>query len=293
MLTALRISGLALLDDVEVEFGRGMNVITGETGAGKSILLDALHLALGGRMSPDVFREGADEVVVEALFEVGPEHPVLARLRAAGLPVDAGARELLVRRSASRSGRGRAFLNGSLCTVAMLQACLRGLVDVTTQHEHVSLLDESTHLSLLDGFAGLSAGGGLLGGYRETWTSLVRARRERATLEADRDAGARRAEEIRFQLEEIEAAEPRVGELEALEAERQVLMNGEKLRLAARTAEALVYSDEASGLERIGRALRMITDVAALDGRLDSIAGTLRAATSEVEDAGLQLFVDE
>ena len=289
MLTALRISGLALLDDVEVEFGRGMNVVTGETGAGKSILLDALHLALGGRMSPDVFREGAEEVVVEALFEVAPDHPVLARLRAAGLPVESGAHELLVRRTASRSGRGRAFVNGSLCTVGMLQACLRGLVDVTTQHEHVSLLDESTHLSLLDAFAGLSSAAGPLGEYREAWTTLARARRERIALETDRHARARRSEEIRFQLGEIEAAELRAGELEELETERQVLMSAEKLRLAARTAEALVYSEEESGLERIGRALRTLGDVAVLDARLEPMLAALRTASAEVDDAGRAL----
>ncbi len=289
MLTALRVSGLALLDDVEVEFGRGMNVITGETGAGKSILLDALHLALGGRMSPDVFREGADEVVVEALFEVGPDHPVMARLDAAGLPVEVGAQELLVRRMASRSGRGRAFVNGALCTVGMLQACLRGLVDVTTQHEHVSLLDESTHLSLLDGFAGLSGTTGPLAEYRDAWTALVRARRERVALEADRDARTRREEEVRFQLGEIDTAEPRAGEVEALEAERQVLVSAERLRVAARTAEALVYSDEESGLARIGRAIRALHDVVGLDPRLEPMLASLRTASAEAEDAGRAL----
>jgi DNA repair protein RecN (Recombination protein N) len=153
MLTTLRISGFAIVDHAEVRFGPGLNVLTGETGAGKSLLLEALHLVLGGRMSADVLREGAEEAVVEALFELPPGHPVAARLAQAGIPFPDGACELLVRRTASRAGRGRAFVNGALCTVGMLEASLEGLVDVTGQHQHLSLLDEATHLSLLDAHA--------------------------------------------------------------------------------------------------------------------------------------------
>src|SRR5690242_9249849 len=155
MLTMLRVSGFAIVDQVEVRFAEGLNVLTGETGAGKSILVEALHLVLGGRMSADVLRDGAEEAVVEAVFELAPDHPVLARLDAAGVPRGDG--ELLVRRVASRAGRGRAFVNGALCTVGMLETALAGLVDVTGQHEHVALLDEATHLALLDAFAGAAS----------------------------------------------------------------------------------------------------------------------------------------
>src|SRR5512134_1611676 len=164
MLTTLRISGFAIVDAIEVRFGPGLNVLTGETGAGKSILVNALHLVLGGRMSAEVLREGAEEAVVEALFELPAAHPVVARLEAAGLlaPQEKGGRagaaadetrELLVRRVAARGGRGRAFVNGALCTVSMLEGALRGMVDISGQHEHVSLLDPATHLEILDAFA--------------------------------------------------------------------------------------------------------------------------------------------
>src|SRR6266568_6678089 len=157
MLTTLRISGFAVVDSAEVRFGPGLNVLTGETGAGKSILVGALHLALGGRMSGEVLRDGAEEAVVEALFELPADHPVFARLAAAGVPppepAEGGAAELLVRRVASRGGRGRAFVNGALCTVGMLEAALRGVLDICGQHEHVSLLDPATHTGLLDSFA--------------------------------------------------------------------------------------------------------------------------------------------
>jgi DNA repair protein RecN (Recombination protein N) len=289
MLTALRISGFAIVDRVEVEFGPGLNVVTGETGAGKSILMDALHLVLGGRMGSDVLRDGADEVVVEALFELPPGHAVLERVAASGLPAPAGSGELLVRRTSSRSGRGRAFINGALCTVGMLETCLRGLLDVTAQHEHVSLLDESTHLPLLDAFAGAAGDGGPGAPYREAWARLEQVRREKEALVAACEGRARRAEELRFAVQEIEAVRPARGELEQLERERRVLAGAEKLRGAARTCEALVYGEDGSAAERIGRALRAMADAAAVDPRLEPVVGSLRAASAEVDDAGRAL----
>ncbi|HEX8910545.1 MAG TPA: AAA family ATPase, partial [Anaeromyxobacteraceae bacterium] len=223
MLTTLRISGLAVVDRVEVAFGPGLNVLTGETGAGKSILLQALHLVLGGRMSGEALREGADEAVVEALFELPARHPALERLGAAGLPVPDGGGEVLVRRLATRSGRGRAFVNGALCTVGMLEAALRGLVDVTGQHEHVALLDEASHLTLLDAFAGLEGEGGLRARFGAAYQALSAATRRRDALLAARDERARRADWLAYQLREIEAARPRPGEDAELERERQVL----------------------------------------------------------------------
>jgi len=294
MLTTLRISGFAIVDQVEVAFGPGLNVLTGETGAGKSILLEALHLVLGGRMSADVLREGADDAVVEALFELPPGHPVTLRLAAAGLPIQAEATELLVRRTASRSGRGRAFVNGALCTVGMLEASLRGLVDVTGQHEHVALLDEASHLSLLDAFAGVDAGphpsgAGPLARYRAAHRELAAAARDRDALLALREERARRADYLAFQLRELEAASPKPGEDADLERERQVLAGAEKLREAARTAEALVYGEEGSAAERVGRAARTLADAAAVDARLEAPLALLRSALAEVEEAGRTL----
>ena len=151
MLTTLRISGFAVVDAVEVHLGPGLNVLTGETGAGKTILVNALHLVLGGRMTADVLREGAEEAVVEALFELPADHPAWEKL---GLAAPGqGPRVLLVRRTVSRGGRGRASVNGTLCTVSMLEAALRGVVDISGQHEHVSLLDPAVHLELLDAFS--------------------------------------------------------------------------------------------------------------------------------------------
>jgi len=296
MLTTLRISGFAIVDAIEVRFGPGLNVLTGETGAGKSILVNALHLVLGGRMTGDVLRDGADEAVVEALFELPASHRVFGRLEAAGVPrpEGGGAAELLVRRVAARGGRGRAFVNGSLCTVGMLEEALRGIVDVSGQHEHVSLLDPSTHLELLDAHAGLDAAEPgedppLLPRYRAAHAELAALVRERDALAADEGERARRADYLAFQLAELDRADPRPGELEALEHDRRVLSSAEKLREAARAAEALSYGEEGSASERVGQAARALAEAALLDRRLEPTLSLLRSAAIELEEAGREL----
>jgi DNA repair protein RecN (Recombination protein N) len=291
MLTTLRISGLAIVDEVEVRLGPGLHVLTGETGAGKSILVNALHLVLGGRASSDLLREGADEASVEALFELPPGHAALARVEAAGLPAPPGG-ELLVRRTVARAGRGRAFVNGSMVTASMLEELMRGLVDVSGQHEHVSLLDPRTHLPLLDAFAGTSepgGGGSLLARYREAYGGLAARLRERAALRSADGERARRLDYLAFQLREIEAADPRPGEDRELEQVRKVLAASEKLREAARAAEGLAYGEEGSASERLGRAQRALADAAHTDPRLEGPLALLRSAAAEAEEAGREL----
>ena len=300
MLTTLRISGFAIVDAIEVRFGAGLNVLTGETGAGKSILVNALHLVLGGRMSADVLREGADEAVVEAFFELPAAHPVFARLEAAGLVPSGGdgpgdARELLVRRVAARGGRGRAFVNGALCTLSMLEDALKGTVDISGQHEHVSLLDPATHTALLDAHALRPADGGdgpaeaPLERYRAAHGALAALVREREALAADEGERTRRADYVAFQLAELDRADPKPGELEALEDERRVLASAEKLREAARAAEALSYGEEGSASERVAQAARALAEAALLDRRLEPTLGLLRSAAVELEEAGREL----
>ncbi|BDG08776.1 DNA repair protein RecN [Anaeromyxobacter paludicola] len=290
MLTTLRISGLAVVDAAEVRFGPGLNVLTGETGAGKSILVNALHLVLGGRMGADVLRDGADEAVVEALFELPPDHPVLARLAAAGIPApepaEGGGAELLVRRVASRGGRGRAFVNGALCTVGMLESALRGALDICGQHEHVALLRAESHTGLLDAFAGAQ---GALARYRERFDALAAAVREREALARGESERAARADYLAFQLREIDALAPEAGEDQRLEQERVVLAQAARLRDAAARAEACAYGEEGSAAERLGLALRALEPAAHVDPRLEPVVALLRSAAAEVDEAGRAL----
>src|SRR5436305_7681179 len=155
MLELLRVRAFAIIDELEAHFAPGFNVLTGETGAGKSILVDALHLVLGGRAQAEAVRTGAEEAEVRALFRPRDPAATDARLAALGLPAAGG--ELVVRRTVQREGRSRAWVNGALATAAQLAQATRGLLDISGQHEHVGLLDATLHLDLLDAHAGLGA----------------------------------------------------------------------------------------------------------------------------------------
>src|SRR4051812_4997055 len=187
MLELLRVRAFAIIEELEVHFAPGFNVLTGETGAGKSILVEALHLVLGGRAQVDSVRTGAEEAEVQALFR--PRHPAEcdARLQSLGLPAAGG--ELVVRRTVQREGRSRAWVNGALATAAQLQSAIRGLLDISGQHEHVGLLDAGLHLDLVDAHAQL---GELKGRFGDAFTALAAAEKARAARLRRGAAGAAR-----------------------------------------------------------------------------------------------------
>src|SRR5690349_7818358 len=197
MLELLRVRAFAIIEELEVHFAPGFNVLTGETGAGKSILVDALHLVLGGRAQAESVRTGAEEAEVQALFR--PRDPAATDARLAGLGLPAAGAELVVRRTVQREGRSRAWVNGALATAGQLAQATRGLLDISGQHEHVGLLDAQTHLALLDGYAGVS-----LGEYEAAFLALCEAERERARLDSDETARAERASFLRYQLDELD-----------------------------------------------------------------------------------------
>ncbi|MBI5542419.1 MAG: DNA repair protein RecN [Deltaproteobacteria bacterium] len=281
MLCALRIQNFAIIDELEVRFGPGFNALTGETGAGKSILVDALHLVLGGRARAEVIRTGADEATVEALFE-GMD--LGDRLAGLGLPTGGG--ELLIRRVIHRSGRGRAWINGAIATVGLLEQTCRGLVDISGQHEHVSLLDPQLHLSLLDGWADLH---GTVARYREAFDRFAAAVRERAGLAMDDVERARRADYLSFQIAEIERLDPQVGEDESLSQERKRLASATKLRAAAEESERALYSGESAAADLLGVALGRLQDAAAIDPALEPVLSSLKTARIELEESARAL----
>ena len=281
MLSALRIENFAIIDELEVRFGPGFNALTGETGAGKSILVDALHLVLGGRACLEVIRTGAEEASVEALFE-GMD--LCDRLGALGLP--AGDGELLIRRVINRSGRSRAWVNGAIATVGLLEQVCRGLVDISGQHEHVSLLDPQLHLDLLDGWAGLHAE---LARYREAYDLWLLKARERAGLAMDDAERARRADYLAFQIAEIDRLDPKPNEDLELATERKRLASAGKLRAAAEEAERGLWSGEGAAGDLVGATLSRLTEAAALDPTLEPILGSLRTARVELEESARSL----
>lgn len=282
VLLGLRISNVAVIEEVEVTFGAGLTVLTGETGAGKSILVDALGLLLGGRADADAIRAGCDEASVEGVFE---RTPVLAtRMEDLGVP-DLGD-EVLVRRVVGRNGRAKAYINGSLVTVGVLARFMRGTVDIAGQHEHVSLFDAGLHRVLLDRYGRLEE---QLAAYGRDYAAVSEVVSRMEALGGDESRLRERAEFLRFQLDEISRLEPESGEDVRLDAERRRLAGSEKLKRQGAEAEQLLSGEESSAVETVGRALGLVNEAAKCDATLAPVAQALGAALSELEGAQRRL----
>ncbi|RKH04458.1 DNA repair protein RecN [Corallococcus praedator] len=282
MLLGLRISNVAVIEEVEVAFGAGLTVLTGETGAGKSILVDALGLLLGGRADADVIRAGCEDAAVEGVFA---RTPVLAsRLEELGLP-DLGD-EVLVRRVLGRTGRGKVYVNGALVTLGVLGKLTRGAVDIAGQHEHVSLFDSGLHRVLLDKYGRLEDA---LAAYGREWANLREVESRMDALGGDDAKVRERAEFLRFQLDEITRLDPESGEDVKLDAERRRLGSAQKLKRHGAEAELLVAGEAPSAVEIVGRALGLVHEGVKCDASLAPVALSLSTALSELEEAARRL----
>ena len=285
MLLNLRIRDFAIIDQAEVEFSTGFTVVTGETGAGKSILVDALMLALGARANNEVVRTGADTARVEALFDI-KEHPVVrARLEQRELIGDDPAL-LLISRVIGKKGRNKVLINGHLSTVATLSEIVRGLVDISGQHEQQSLLMTDTHLEILDAYSEID---GLKSRYSKAYESYRRLLKEYAGLQAREDADGQQVDFLRFQLDEIERVHPVEGEDETLELEQLKLANAEKLQGAASLAENLLYSENGSAFDKLGKSIAEVESIAEIDDTLLSSIEVLEGARTEIEEVARTL----
>src|SRR6516164_3458527 len=284
MLRALRVSDLAIIDEIELVLEPGFNVITGETGAGKSVLLQALDIALGGRPDADLVRTGADEAVVEALFVDVPE-AVLELVTAAGIRCDAGA-EVLVRRVIGRGGRTRAYVNGALGSLALLRELAQHLLRVYGQDEHQALRRVESHRELLDVAGSLRAE---LEEMRARFTSMSGARQALEERRAAQRAANERLDLIRFQHDELERAALVPGEEAELQSERTRLAHADRLGSLAGTAEAATYSGEASAVDTLGRALGSLREAERLDPALAPTRTLVETALAELEEAGAEL----
>jgi len=283
MLSLLRVQNLAVIDTCEVEFGPGLNVVTGETGAGKSILVGALRLVLGARGRPELVRTGAAQAEIEALFEL--EADSLVRRRLAELGFEDGD-ELLVRRVVQANGRSRAYVNGRLSTARQLVALAQGLVDISSQHQHHTLVDPATHLGFLDAFAELR------GRRADMATAHAALLSATAGLRSARQTLRERTERedlLRFQLDEIGRLDPEPGELADLEAQRDRLVHAERLLQAVGRAEELLYSGERAVCGSLDRIVGGLVDVARYDVALDELAERVSGAATELEEVGRDL----
>ncbi len=273
-----------MVDRVEMPFGPGLNVLTGETGAGKSVLVGALSIVLGGRGHSDSVRAGAKEAVVEALFDV-PEGSVLAE-RLEGLGVQSSDGQLVVRRSVGRNARGRVHLNGQLATVSMLGQVLQGVVELTGQHEHVSLLDPDQHLEFLDTYGGH----GRLRAKMLMVHERVRAlETELASLAHDEADKARQEDYLQFAVDEIEGCGMQLGEVDDLTVERKRLRGVTELAQGLGSAEATIYSADGSAVEALGRVVRQMEHLVTLDEGLEVLTSEAAQTLACLEDLGHEL----
>jgi DNA repair protein RecN (Recombination protein N) len=242
MLSYLRIRGLALLDDVSLDFSSGMNVLTGETGAGKSIIVDALSLLRGSRGKAELVREGTEAAIVDAQFEPGPATAasVAELLAEHGLP-DEEAEAVVVQRVVPRSGRGRCVVQATVTTQAALGRVGEELLDICSQHEHHFLTHTARHLEVLDAYAGLEDE---VAGYHDRYRAWREARGALVDLRSRTAERAQRADFLRFQIEEIERVAPEPGEHEALRRRLTLLRDARRWAEFARDVHGMLYEDD-------------------------------------------------
>jgi DNA repair protein RecN (Recombination protein N) len=276
MLVELRVENYAVIDHVAVEFGAGLNLLTGETGAGKSILIDALALLMGDKASADVVRHGAEKATVSCVFHT--ERKAINRiLDANGL--DSAGDELILKREIAAAGKGRVWINNQPATVSVLKQLAPQLVAIHAQNETALAFDAPARLQLLDSFAGVHLD--RLSAAYEHWHDLRARIAELETSEQDR---LRLLDLWSFQKKEIDAARLHPAEDQRLEAERRVLMNSEKLYSAAMSAYDLLYESASSAVSALRAAGRHVDELARFDSQFEDVSKRLDSARADVED---------
>jgi DNA repair protein RecN (Recombination protein N) len=281
VLQSLRIANFAIIDELALEFAPGLNVLTGETGAGKSIIMQALGLLCGARGAADLIRSGEDEAVIEAVFDLSEE----ARSTAATLGLPAGD-EFSIRRLVTRSGKGRVHLNGGLSTLSVLAQLGMQLLHIYGQHEHALLLHPDTHLDLLDDFGRLQPAREQ---FRAAHQRVVNEHANWLALARGGAAARERAELLRFQIAELESAAFAPGEETQLGDEREVLRHAEQLAQACQVGEAALYADDGAVSSVLAQVHSQLHELQRVDPRLGEIAALIDTARTHVDEAAAQL----
>ncbi len=284
MLTELRITNFAVIERLSLTIDSGFTVLTGETGTGKSLLIDAVALLVGGRASSDQIRFGEEEAQLEASFEIPPTHPLLQRLRAREILGPHGS-QLIIRRIIARSGRNRVYLNGVLSPVHVLDEFAGTLIDIHGQHDQQSLLSNSAQLDVLDAFGRLLE---LRSQYRSTYRDWVRFREERAELAATREQRAQQEDLLRFQQQELDEAACRIGEEELLQTEHHRLGSSRRLAELASEAQERIQDDAHGILANLVSMERVLGELSQIDPEMKStvrFASEAKVLLKEVADS--------
>jgi DNA repair protein RecN (Recombination protein N) len=293
MLTLLNISNVALIDELRVDFDRGLNLLTGETGSGKSIIVDALGVLIGGRFTSDLLKAGASRAFIEGLFLVARNPELEEMLRAAGVEVDGrDASEIIIRRELAANGRNKIFINHQLATQSLLRDLRPFLVDIHGQGEQQTLFNPDTHLQLLDAYAGVAALGQEVAARYRRWAALKGELDQHRRDEAEK---FQLVDILRFQIDELERARLVTGEDERLEEERRRLTNVEKLTTLCAEGFELTYEDNDSAITRVRQAARRVEELSGYESSFRGYLEGLESARALLEDLAFSLrdFADK
>ncbi len=292
MLTLLNISNIALIDGLRSEFDRGLNLLTGETGSGKSIIVDALGVLIGGRFTSDLLKAGAQQAFIEGLFSVNRNPEMEAMLAAAGIemanPADQGAEtnEIIIRRELSAVGKNKIFINNQLATQSLLRDLRQFLVDIHGQGDQQTLFNPETHLELLDAFAPVAALRQEVADCYQRWDGL---KRELNELQQDEAEKFQLIDLLRFQIDELERAQLVIGEDERLEEERRRLLNVEKLTVVCAESLRLIYEDDDAALTRVRQSTKRVEELAVYESSFRDYLEGLESARAVLEDLAFSL----
>ena len=283
MLQFLNISNIALIEDMQVEFDSGLNLLTGETGSGKSIIVDALGVLIGGRFTSELLKSGTERGSIEGLFSVAAHPDLEVLLENGGL---APTNELIVRRELSATGRNKIFINNQLATQSLLRDLRPFLVDIHGQGDQQTLFNPETHLEILDAFAG---NGSLRAEVAEAYQKWMNLRRELDSLRRDEAEKFQLVDTLKFQIAELERAELSAGEDERLEEERRRLGNVEKLTTLSQSSYSRIYEDDDAALTRVRQSLKDVAELAEYESSFREYLEGLESARAVLEDLSFSL----
>jgi DNA repair protein RecN (Recombination protein N) len=288
MLIELRIKNFAIIDELNLSFSKGLNILTGETGAGKSIILNAVHLLLGDKATEEWIRSTEEEANVEAVFDISGNSEIKEKIQEKAPHLQGAGEEdsLLIRRLISRSGRGKVFINGNLATLGILSEVGEGLLSIYGQHEHQSLQRVETHIDILDEFGGLL---GLREEFQKQYFEFVSLSEEVEKIRAEKERRARERELMAFQSREIETSGIQIGEEESLKEDRTLLTHAKKLMDFAHVSEEALYSGEGSVIEKVQKVLNQCREMAVIDPSLSQPLKALESTLIQLEETALAL----
>jgi DNA repair protein RecN (Recombination protein N) len=281
MISELRIKDYALMEKLQIRFDKGLNILTGETGAGKSIIVGALGLALGEKADSDVIRAGKECAEVEAVFDVSGETDIAKKLEGSDVKSEKGA--FALKRVVSKGGRAKCYVNGNAVSVADLKRVSDFLVDIHGQHQHQALLRPETHIDFLDGFARIEKEKVRFG---DLFDARVRLAEEIERREKEAERLKQTEELYRFQKREIESANVSEGEEDGLESERKVLENSEKLMIAASEAYSQLYEAEGSAAEKVASVRKLLEEISGIDESMKSSLADIKVAADQLDEVG-------